>query len=165
MRSSAMSAPAVGVADHLSDRAGARDAFDADVLIYASTPGHVLGRRVRALFPDEPPDLSGVSTALGSVILLPELLSKPSREGDDDELADLATILGHLQLLPVDEATGRLAVALGAAYGLRALDAIHLATAVGAGADRFITNNRRDFKRSIAEIDVTYPDDLPDPSA
>lgn len=141
------------------------DGFGADVLIYASTPGHPLGRRVRALFPDEPPDESGVSAGMGSVILLPELLSKPSREGNDVELADLATILGQLQLRPVDEATAKLAVALGAMYRLRALDAIHLATAVVAGADRFITNNRRDFKRSITEIDITYPDDLPDPAA
>jgi len=37
---------------------------------------------------------------------------------------------------------------------------VHLATAVNVGADRFITNNRRDFPKSIAEIDVTYPADL-----
>ena len=35
---------------------------------------------------------------------------------------------------------GKLAAVLGAAYRLRAADAIHLA-AVGAGADRFLTNN------------------------
>ncbi len=140
------------------------DAFDADVLIYASVPGHPLGRRVRALFPDAAPNESGVSAGVGSVMLLPELLAKPSRDGSEEELADLATILGHLELRPVDVATARLAVALGAAHRLRALDAIHLATAVGAGADRFVTNNRRDFKRSITEIAVTYPDDLADPA-
>jgi predicted nucleic acid-binding protein len=139
------------------------DGFDADVLIYASVPGHPLGRRVRALFPDASPDVSGVTAGVGSVLLLPELLSKPSRDGAEGELADLATILGQLELRAVDEATARLAVAVGAAYRLRALDAIHLATAVGAGADRFVTSNRRDFKRSIVEIDVTYPDDLDDP--
>jgi hypothetical protein len=31
------------------------------------------------------------------------------------------------------------------------------------GADRFITNNRRDFGPDIKEIDVTYPDALPAP--
>lgn len=30
-----------------------------------------------------------------------------------------------------------------------------------AGADRFITNNRRDFRKEIAEVDITYPDELP----
>ncbi len=44
------------------------------------------------------------------------------------------------------------------------MDAVHLATAVGAGADRFLTNNRSDFPKSIAEIDITYPDELPEAS-
>jgi len=34
--------------------------------------------------------------------------------------------------------------------------------AVAAGADRFVTNNQRDFPVSIAEIQITYPADLPD---
>lgn len=41
------------------------------------------------------------------------------------------------------------------------LDTVHLAAAVNAGASRFLTNNARDFPRSIAEIDVVYPADLP----
>jgi predicted nucleic acid-binding protein len=63
----------------------------------------------------------------------------------------------------VDEALAQLAAALGAAHGLRAADAVHLATAVAAGADRFITNNSSDFTKAIIEIDVTYPDELPEP--
>jgi len=31
------------------------------------------------------------------------------------------------------------------------------------GARRFITNNSKDFGKSIREIEVTYPVDLPDP--
>jgi predicted nucleic acid-binding protein len=54
-----------------------------------------------------------------------------------------------------------LAVAFGATYRLRAVDAVHLATALQAGADRFLTNNRRDFARTkVAEIDVVHPDEL-----
>ncbi|MCI2267141.1 hypothetical protein [Sediminivirga luteola] len=49
------------------------------------------------------------------------------------------------------------------ADGLRAADAAHLATAVVAGADRFVTNNRNDFPREISEIDIVYPDELPEP--
>ena len=75
----------------------------------------------------------------------------------------LAALLGRLDLRPVDAATARLAVVLGAAYGLRAADAVHLATAVAVGADRFVTNNRRDFTSDIVEIDVVHPDALPDP--
>ena len=139
------------------------DAFDADVLIYAAVAGHELGRRVRALFPAGPVDITGELAGVGSVLLLPEVLAKPMRDRAGDELAELSMLLGRLSLRPVDVATAELATALAASYGLRAADAIHLATAVGAGADRFLTNNARDFPKSIAEIDVTYPRDLPDP--
>lgn len=94
------------------------------------------------------------------MLLLPELLSKATREGD--ELLALAAILGRIDLRPLDVATAQVSVVVAAKYRLRAADAIHLATALAAGADRFITNNRRDFPKTIAEIDITYPTDLPD---
>jgi hypothetical protein len=62
------------------------DAFDADVLIYAAVPGHRLGGKVAALL-DETPD---TTADVGSVLLLPEVLAKPLREGRDDEAAVLA---------------------------------------------------------------------------
>ena len=139
------------------------DAFDADVLIYAAVPGHLLGRRVRALFAASPVGAAGGFIGIGSVLLLSEVLAKPLREHAVDELADLGELLGRLDLRPTDAATAELATALAAAYRLRAGDAVHLATAVNAGAHRFITNNSRDFPKSITEIDVTYPADLDDP--
>jgi predicted nucleic acid-binding protein len=138
------------------------DAFDADVLIYAATVDHPLGMRVRALFPIGPIESADTVAGIGSVLLLPELLARPLREGAIDELAELGALLGRLDLRPVDEATAELATALGAAYRLRAADAVHLATAVNAGADRFITNNSTDFPKSIREVDVTYPVELGD---
>ena len=138
------------------------DAFDADVLVYAAVARHPLGRRVRALFPRGPVRETGAVAGVGSVLLLPELLSKPLRDGKDDELTELGAMLGRLDLRPADEATAELATSLAATYRLRAADAIHLATAVGAGADRFITNNHKHFQKLIAEIEVTYPDDLPE---
>jgi predicted nucleic acid-binding protein len=139
------------------------DAFDADVLIYAAVAGHDLGRRVRQLFPTERTEESGAVAGIGSVLLLPELLSKPLREDSHKEVAALGALLGRIDLLPADEATAELATALAASYGLRAADAIHLVTAVRAAADRFITDNQADFPKSIVEIDVTYPADLPAP--
>jgi predicted nucleic acid-binding protein len=136
------------------------DAFDADVLIYAAVTDHRLGMRVRALFPTASVEDTGAVAGIGSVLLLPELLTKPLREGATDELGELAALLSRLDLLPVDQATARLATSLGAAYRLRAADAVHLATAVNAGADRFITNNMTDFPKAISEIDITYPMDL-----
>lgn len=137
------------------------DAFDADVLIYAAVQGHPLGRRVRALFPTGPVTAGDDLAGVGSVLLLPELLAKPLREQASDELAELGALLGRLDLRPTDQITAELAVAFGTAYGLRAMDAVHLATAVNAGATRFLTNNSTDFPKSISEIDVTYPADLP----
>lgn len=138
------------------------DAFDADVLIYASVADHPLGRRVTALFPSEPMDLGDPAVGVGSLLLIPEILTKPVREGAADEVAALTGLLARLELLPLDAATADLAVALGATYGLRAADGVHLATAVQAGADRFITNNRRHFSHEIAEVSITYPEDLED---
>jgi predicted nucleic acid-binding protein len=133
------------------------DAFDADVLIYAAVPGHPLGEHVAALFRSAVP---GAMAGIGSVLLLPEVLGKPMRDGAADEVAILAELLARLDLRPVDLATAELATALSSRYGLRAADATHLATAVGMGADRFITNNKRDFPPTVTEVTVTYPADL-----
>ena len=133
------------------------DAFDADVLIYAAadTPE---GARVIHL--SDAALEAGSSLGVGSVLLLAETLTRPLRHQDDVEARRIAALLGQLVLHPCDAATAMSAVDLGARYGLRALDAVHLATAVRAGADRFITNNRRDFSKDIDEIAVTYPEDL-----
>jgi predicted nucleic acid-binding protein len=134
------------------------DAFDADVLIYAAEPEHPLGRGVAALFAATSP--TGSSAGVGSILLLPEVLSKPLREGATDQARVLARFLARLDLLPVDRSTAELAVSLGGSYRLRAADAVHLATAVTAGADRFLTNNRRDFPREMDEIEIVYPEML-----
>jgi predicted nucleic acid-binding protein len=136
------------------------DAFDADALIYAAVPSHPLGRRVVALIGS-----AGARSpaGTGSVLLLPEVLGKPLRDGAASEVRILAALLSSLDLRPVDVATAELATSLSARYKLRAADSVHLATAVSAGADRFITNNQRDFSRDITEVDITYPADLPDP--
>jgi predicted nucleic acid-binding protein len=137
------------------------DAFDADVLIYAAVPGHPLGEQVAALFRSAAP---ATAAGVGSVLLLPEVLGRPLRDGAVDEVRILAALLARLDLRPVDRATAELATALSSRYRLKAVDATHLATAVGMGAGRFITNNKRDFPTTITEIQVTYPADLADAS-
>jgi hypothetical protein len=134
------------------------DAFDSDAIIYAAVPDHPLGRRVLALFRQGGRQPAGA----GSVLLLPELLGKPLHDGQTSEVRILAGLLSRIDLRPVDRATADLATALASKYGLRAADATHLATAVGLGAERFITNNQRDFPRGITEVQVTYPGDLSD---
>lgn len=85
------------------------------------------------------------------------------REAAAAEVTALVGLLSRLDLRPVDAVTAEVATALAVSYRLRAADAVHLATAVVAGADRFLTNNRREFPLSITEIDVVYPDALDDP--
>jgi hypothetical protein len=99
---------------------------------------------------------------VGSVLLLPEILAKPLRDGETAAVQALAAVLARLDLRPVDRATSELSTVLAARYQLKAMDATHLATAIGMGAKRFITNNSRDFPPTISEVDVTYPADLPE---
>lgn len=97
------------------------------------------------------------------MLLIPELLIKPMQDRAESEMEALAVLLARLDLRPADEAIAVLAASLGAARGLRGADAVHLATAVAVGADRFITNNSSDFSKTIVEIEVTYPGDLAEP--
>jgi predicted nucleic acid-binding protein len=132
------------------------DAFDANALIYAAVPQHRLGRRVLALFQG--------STARGGSVrcCCPRFSVSRSAMATRLKVRILAQLLARLDLRPVDRATADIATALASRYGLRTADATHLATAVALGADRFITDNQRDFPISITEVTVTYPSDLPD---
>jgi predicted nucleic acid-binding protein len=97
------------------------------------------------------------------VLLVPELLSKPLRDEDTAAVTTLSGFLARLDLRPADQAVTARAAVLGAQYKLRAPAATHLATAIRMGAHRFITNNSKDFDKSIKEIEITFPADLPDP--
>lgn len=143
------------------------DAFDADVLIYAATmespgstagPNAGLGSGVRALI--EQASADGRPAGVGSLLLITEVLIKPRRMGWREEERALARLLNCLELQPVDQQVIDVATVLGVRYGLRSADAIHLATAVVAGASRFITGNRNDFPQTIEVIEIVYPDEL-----
>lgn len=51
---------------------------------------------MRALFPADPPAVTGVVAGIGSVLLLPELLTKPMRDGADGEVQALSALLARL---------------------------------------------------------------------
>jgi len=125
------------------------DAFDSDVLIYAAN-GEPSGRKIEALLVAP----NSVESCIGSVLLLPEVLSHPIGSGKEHESRALQLLLGRLSLKAVDVETALLATTLGAKYRLRAADAVHLATAILWGAERFHTNNRKDFGPHIEEIEV-----------
>jgi predicted nucleic acid-binding protein len=126
------------------------DAFDADIVIYASVGdprGDILVDAVSARGPEP--------AGLGSVLLLTETLALGEAT---PRVARLRGLLAALELRPVDSQTARTAAALRAVYRLRTPDALHLATAICAGAERFVTGNRRDFTSRITEIDIAHPD-------
>lgn len=132
-------------------------AFDADVLIYAAQLGNPIGSDILKLL--ESPALDGFR--FGSVLLLPELLSKPTRLGLQAEMDGLTDILATLELQAIDASIAALAVQFGAIYKLKAPDALHLASAVMVGADVFVTNNARDFDaNAIVEVQVVFPTGL-----
>jgi hypothetical protein len=84
-------------------------------------------------------------------------LGKPLRDGTADEVRALAGLLAGSNCGRFDRVTADHATALSSSYRLRAADAIRLATTVGIDADRFITNNQRDFTPAITGIAITYP--------
>ena len=79
---------------------------------------------------------------------------------DSEEVLTLAGLLSRLDLHPLGEATARHALVLAIQSGLCAAVTAHLATAVAAGADQFLTNNRKDFPQAISEIQIVYPEQL-----
>ena len=131
------------------------DAFDADIVIFAS----VGDRRGDPLLSRITPEV-GAPLGVGSVLLLPETLSMPPTDlrGRTGERRRLLELLARLLLLPVTDDVAVLSAELRAAYRLKTPDAVHLATAIIAGADRFATNNRRDFTSRITEIDIAFPE-------
>ena len=134
-------------------------AFDADVLIYAGFPNHPLGAQVLYLLKHV-----ALENLCGSVMLIPELLSKSLRLGNTEEVVVLRNLLLALQLEPMTETIALSAAQLGAVYKLKSPDAVHLATAIHAGADVFLTNNSKDFNRSsVQELEIVFPEDLPQP--
>ena len=132
-------------------------AFDADVLIYAANREQPFGSNVARLFEECKSGFVGI----GSTLLLVEVLVKPMRiNPESSETEKLFELISRVNMRPVDQHTAELALNLGVKYGLKAIDAVHLATAIIGRADRFLTNNRRDFHKEIEEIDIVYPEEL-----
>lgn len=130
------------------------DAFDSDVLIYTARFDDLgeIARQHMELCKDR----------IGSFVLLPEVLSKAVRNGMGAEYSLLADLLATFDLKPVDQEIAEAATTFGAKYNLKAADSVHLATAVVWGAERFHTNNRKDFGSDISEIEVVLLDSRSD---
>jgi predicted nucleic acid-binding protein len=81
-----------------------------------------------------------------SALAVLEVLVVPKREGRDGlcpRYRDLFQFFPNLEVVALDAAVAELAAGLRAARDLPTPDAIHLATAIHAGVDAFVTEDRR----------------------
>jgi len=102
------------------------------------------------------PHVRGVT----SMITLIEACVHPQRQGRRDLVQAYERALLHshqVQMLAVDAAMARCAVAIRAQYGVRVPDALQVAAALESGATLFVTNDRRLAK--IRELTVIVLDD------
>jgi predicted nucleic acid-binding protein len=97
----------------------------------------------------------GRATAVTSVIAVLEVLTGAKRREDEvlvRRYESLFTESAGVVVLDVDMEIARRAAELRARYGVRTADAIHLATALAAGASAFVTTDRRLAR--VKEIEV-----------
>jgi predicted nucleic acid-binding protein len=103
-------------------------------------------------------------TAYASVMALKEVLVKPLTSGDSElaeEYENILTDNEQLVLMDVTPAVARKAAELRAKYGksLKALDAVHVATAIVSACDVFLTNDLA--LKKIDEIRVICLSEFP----
>lgn len=104
---------------------------------------------------------AGQITAYTSMVTLTETLVHPLRNGDAALEAEYLALLSETEgitSLPVDSIIARRAAGLRARYALRTPDALQLATAIGAGCEAFLTNDRG--LRRVMELRVLVLDEL-----
>src|SRR3954447_19093592 len=117
--------------------------LDANIFIYAVegyAPEEAFLRELLAALE------GGRFTAVTSELSLAEVLVKPLELGREDVVAaytELLTASNRLAVLPVDRAILVEAARQRAALGMRMPDAIHVATALAAGCELFLTNDDR----------------------
>ena len=83
---------------------------------------------------------------IASELIFTELLPRPVREGRRDLVADYLELVQRtprITLVPVDRRVILRSVHLRADFGLRSMDALHVATALVHGCKTFITNDER----------------------
>lgn len=103
----------------------------------------------------------GLINGVGATMALTEVLIQPLRAGDTALTKRYEAVLTNsrnFRLVPLTTAIAHLAADIRARYNLKTPDAIHVATAIDAGCDGFLTNDT-DIKR-ITEIKVLTLDML-----
>lgn len=143
------------------DMDGARVALDSNVLIYLLEADPSLGPRAAGLL--DAAEVGRLDLSMATLALA-EILAGPARTGDAARFESLTHELRDLPVTirPLDQAIADDAAWLrGAGLGLE--DAVHLATAIAAGASVFVTNDRR--IRPLPRVEVRYLADMTVPGA
>ena len=122
---------------------GRRTYLDANLYIYAFEDINTYRMRMAGLLAAI--DRQGVRV-VASELLFTELLPRPMKDGRQDlveQYLELFRSTRHIHLAPVDRRVILRSVHLRADFGLRSMDALHLATALVHDCETFITNDRR----------------------
>ena len=141
---------------------GRRTCLDANLYVYAlegiETHRATMAGLLAAI------DRQDVSV-VASELLFTELLPRPMKDGRQDLIErclELFSRTPSIHLAPVDRRVILRSVHLRADFGLRSMDALHLATALVHDCETFVTNDRR-----LARVDrlrVLTLHDLGDPA-
>jgi predicted nucleic acid-binding protein len=133
-------------------------AFDSSPLIYLVEKHFVYFDRVLSIFQYV---ANGSLTGNCSTLALMEVLVQPKKTGNIKLATEYEIILvnsSNFELHPITTSVARRAAEIRARYNLRTPDALHVATAIEAGCDAFLTNDLG-LKR-ITDIQVFVLDEL-----
>lgn len=141
-----------------------RVAIDTNVLVYLlEDSGPLAGKAATLVDAIESGRFSAVFAAIG----LAELASGPARAGDlalAERYAEELQSVDSLMIIPLTADVALDAAVICGHRRIGLVDAIHLATARGAGATAFVTNDRA--LRGSKHLSMIYLDDLEaDPAA
>lgn len=145
----------------MSGAAGSIPVFGIDsmVLIYHFEENEAFGPAATALLRAAE---DGDCRLVASILARLEVLVAPKRRERDDlcrRYRELFDSFPNLDVLPIDTAAAEIASAVRAAHDLRTPDALHLAAALHAGADAFVTEDRRHFPGSLGGMPILSLDE------
>ncbi|MCX7839500.1 MAG: PIN domain-containing protein [Anaerolineae bacterium] len=134
-------------------------ALDTNIFIYAYQEHSRYLPIIRPIFARLDTDLE--FRVITSIITLIEVIAQPLRLRRNDLVTAYTTALlnsAKVWTMPVDAIIARRAAELRAQYNLRTPDAIQIATALVAGAQAVITNDRQ--MKNVSEISILIVDDF-----
>ena len=122
---------------------GRRTYLDANLYIYVFEGIETYRTRMAGLLAAI--DRQGVDV-VASELLFTELLPRPMKDGRQDlveRYLELFRSTPRIHLVPVARQVILRSVQLRAEFGLRSMDALHVATALAHGCETFVTNDQR----------------------